>query len=496
MKALQQLKNVLRSSYTIVIIETLLLTLFTLGTFSLLLRLTDAKTIGLWVLINSLLSFSRIADFWSAGLSSFVAQSLAEKKQQTAISLVSTAVISTAIGYFALIIIVTPSLYIFASHIPGVQDVVELRRILPLMSFTFWLLSMATTYQIGFLGFNRAGLKVMQTVSGAVIFLVGSLLLVPRYGLWGILLAQTAQGACMLVYAVGVFHLKLAGGLASLRWSRRDFSTLANYGSKFGVISIMQVATDPIARLLVSQFGGLESVTIVEVANRIILAARGLIISAGQVLVPEFARGSAQDVSVTVKLYRLTRQIFVQGTIVGFALLLCLAPLFETVMLGKPTALFIPIFWVLCWGWGINTAAAPAFFLLTGHRRLRPLFWNRLLHLAATLVLGAIGGWWQGTLGVCYGVALGLALSALLILKAAEAFEHVTAERPDIYKILRWSTPLVAAVIGSAVAQNSSIPLIASLLSCIVVIALAFWALPLMSTMNNLLHRQEIRPHR
>ena len=62
----------------VVVVETLLLACLMFGTFSVLVRVTDLETVGLWVLVNALLSFSRAADFWSRGLSSFVGEARGE----------------------------------------------------------------------------------------------------------------------------------------------------------------------------------------------------------------------------------------------------------------------------------------------------------------------------------------------------------------------------------------------------------------------------------
>ena len=66
--------GLMRSPSGIVIIETVLLALLMFGTFSVLVRVCDMHTIGLWVLVNSLLGFARVADFWSKGLSSFIGE--------------------------------------------------------------------------------------------------------------------------------------------------------------------------------------------------------------------------------------------------------------------------------------------------------------------------------------------------------------------------------------------------------------------------------------
>ena len=442
----QLLTGLLRTKYFVVIAEVFLMTLLTLSSFSILVRLTDVKTIGFWVLLNSLLSFSKMADFWSAGLVTFVAEDVARGDDLKASRMVSTSMLTAAIGFLAIVVLVGFCLSAFADHIPGVDDAGLVRSVVPLMCVTFWLTTVAATYQVGFLGFNRPLLKLVQNVGGSLVFLVLSIALVPQLGLRGILIAQALQGFLMLCFGVLVFH-GLMTKSSPLSWSNVDFKRLTHYGSKATVVGFLQLACDPIIRLLASHFGGLAAVTLIELATRMIVAVRGLIMSVGLLLVPAFARASLQDHAATAKLYGTARQVFIMVTVPIIAGLLCLAPFLERLMLVKPTPEFIPMMWMLSLGWGVNIVTAPAFFLLTGRRKLRPLFWNRLLMLLSVLIFGAVGGQIFGILGVTFGVTVGLVLASLIVFQAAREFEPAGGMSGYFGIRVRWLYPLALALL-------------------------------------------------
>ena len=415
-------RGLLRSNYFVVIAEVFLMTALALSSFAVLVRLTDIKTVGLWILLNSLLSFSKMADFWSAGLVTFVAEEIQFGRAGKASRLVSTSVITAATAVLGVICGVGVALSIFAQWIPGVEDTKLVQSLVPLMCITFWLLTVGATYQVGFLGFNRPIFKLIQNVGGSLCFLILSLFLVPHYGLWGILFAQAAQGFLMLGFGSLVFHGHVAKS-NPLAWAREDFGRLTNYGSKASVVGFLQLASEPIIRLLASNYGGLAAVTQIELATRMIVAVRGLIMSVGQLLVPEFARTSVQDKSATVKLYAKARQVFVLVTIPVLACLLCVAPMLERILLVHSSPEFLPMVWMLSFGWAFNIITAPAFFLLTGQRRLRPLFWNRLLMLLAVSAFGMLGGQLFGILGVTFGVTVGLILASVFVYRVAREFD-------------------------------------------------------------------------
>ncbi len=438
--------SLVRTKYFVVIAEVFLMTVLTLSSFSILVRLTDVTTIGFWVLLNSLLSFSKMADFWSAGLVTFVAEEVERGNAKKASQLVSTSMLTAALGFLGVVILVGLALNSFAEFIPGVDGVDLVRRVVPLMCVTFWLSTVAATYQVGFLGFNRPLLKLLQNVGGSLVFLIASIGLVPHYGLWGILYAQALQGFLMLGFGVLVFHGFMAKS-SPIFWSQTDFKRLTHYGSKATVVGFLQLACDPLIRLMASYFGGLAAVTLIELATRIIVAVRGLIMSVGQLLVPAFARASLKDQHETAKLYANARRVFVLITVPVLACLLCVAPVLERVMLLNTTPQFLPMMWMLSLGWGVNIVTAPAFFLLTGRRRLRPLFWNRLIMLIAVLIFGTLGGQLFGILGVTLGVTVGLIAASLLMVRAVKEFEPFGGEPISFGLRFALLIPLVLAAI-------------------------------------------------
>lgn len=410
-----RLSALIRSPSGIVIIETLLLACLMFSTFSVLVRVTDMQTVGLWVLINSLLGFSRAADFWSRGLSSFVGEARGRGEYNSAAAFVTTAVASGIVGYALLATIGAMVIWLFAAKLAGDAHAALVRQIVPLMAVTFWLMSVGGIYQGGFLAFGRPGLKVLQTVGGALIFLLLAVVMAPRFGLWGILGAQAAQAALMLVYSIVTFHWRLTRGCGST-WRRDQFRLLAAFGSKAIAVGTLQLAIEPVIRLFTSQFGGLGAVAAIELASRLIAVVRSVITGLGQILVPEFARLGVSARAELTTLYREVSRLFLLTSISAFSLLVSAAPALEELVLGKRGTGFVGFLWLLSIGWFANTVVSPAYFLLLGRRQLRPLFWSHLIMTAGAVVLGTIGGLLAGANGALAGAATAIVASSVFLL--------------------------------------------------------------------------------
>jgi len=408
----------------IVVIETMLLAIINFATYSILLRVTDMEMIGLWVLVSSLLAFSRIADFWSHGLSSFVAEALGRGDRPAATGLVSTASITGAAGYFILASIGTAVVYLLADSIAGVDHAASLRGVLPLIAATFWLTSLAGVYQLAFFGFGRPLLKAIQTLGGALLFMLAATLLTPEYGLAGIILAQALQSVAMLGFALVAFHGFIATKGSTL-WQRGHLASLVAFGSKAIPVGVFQLMIEPVLRLLVNYFGGLATVAVVDLASRLIALARGVIVSLGQILVPAFAHLTAKSVFSAGALYRDTNQLFLIVSIPAFSLMLSAVPLLEEILFGRPEGQFLPSIWILSVAWFANLVASPAYFFMLGRRRLRPLFWSHVIMTVGAIILGSLGGLLTGLYGALVGVSVAFIAAAIYLIRQAE---HVVGE--------------------------------------------------------------------
>lgn len=423
----------LRSPAAIVVGETALLGLLQFATFALLLRMVDKPLLGLWILVNSLLGFARVTDFWSKGLSSFVGEAIGAGDRRRAQAFVETAVLTGGVGYVLAALVGTGILYGLADWLSDGADPQLVRAILPYMAITFWLSSVAGSFQLGFLGFLRPGLKVVQSVGAALLLLVLIAILVPRHGLWGIVAAQLGQALFSLVFGVLAYRFVIVGSTGLVGWQRDCLRHSVSFGGKMLLVGVLQLAIEPVIRVLANQFGGLSTVTLVELAARFIALARGLLTSVGQVLIPSFAmlRGGGDSARRGQMMRRAQAEFILIGTL-GFSLLVAAGPFIATIMLGHQDQIFMMALALLAVGWLANLFAAPSFFLCVGERRFLPLLVHHLIMTGGALCLGGLGGAFFGLVGALVGIAFALVLSGLqLVLRMG-----YPADRDDTLVVL------------------------------------------------------------
>jgi len=462
-----QARDILSSRTSIVVGETLATSLLGFLTFALIVRATDLDTVGLWVLINSLLGFSRAADVWSRGVSSFVAQARAEESDAAAVGYVTTAALSAAVGYLLTALIAGGVFSLILPWLVQPHEEAIVRQMLPLMLITFWLMSMATVYQLGFLGFSRPLYKAVQTIGGNLIFLAGTAWLAPAMGITGLLLAQIFQGAAMLVFAVVALHFRLAPVPGLRLWDRAKFGQLAIFGGKATAIGALQLATEPILRLLANHFGGASSVALVDLASRIVQVVRGIVSAIGQNLIPSFARITRADPAEQTGYFLHTRHLIVLlavplmgGAIVASAGL-------GILVLGRYSPQLTTLTLIIGLGWLTSLLSSPAYFLLFGWRLIRPLMATHIAMVAGMVILGGFAGWIAGLMGAMVGGMAGVAIASLTLTRTAN--RHLSQTAPA----LRWTWPdlipftpiLLAALVPFVIMPMARSPTSAALLA-------------------------------
>lgn len=439
----KDIQAVLLSRTSIVVVEMVIVSLVTFLNFAVIVRLTSLEIVGLWVLMSSILGISRAADIWSRGVSGYVAQARGEQGDSVAVSYVTTAAISGAAGYIMVICIALPALYFATPLLVDKQYHGLIRNMLPLMAIGFWLMSMSTIYQLGFLGFMAPIYKAIQTISGSVVFLALTILLAPKYGLIGLLVAQVIQALFMLTFAILVFH-KILAPVENLKlWDTEKFKSLAIFGTGATGIGLLQVLTEPIIRLVANYFGGLAVVTIVDFTSRLIQIVRNMVGALGQNLIPSFASQTRAPQDEQVNYFRTSMDIVFCLSLTFLTAAIGISPLLGMLVLDLNDASIPQITSILAIGWLTNLIASPAYFFLFGRRRVGPLLQSQLIMVIGMIVFSIIGGVLNGLMAALLGSMIGVLISSVYIVMASS---KIIAPEESLF---HWIKPIHFPLMGS-----------------------------------------------
>lgn len=355
-----------------------------------LLNTIGIEQLGIWSVVLATTSVANIANLGlSASVVKFVAKYLARDEEKTAANVIQTSAISISVFVGLVLLVAYPFATWFLGLVIPVNNLNDALSILPYALASLWIMVIASVFQAGLDGYQRIDLRSMLFMAGAIFHLLLSILLVPAHGLQGLAFAQVAKSFVMLIgiWVVLKRHLPLLPTVP-YKWNRELFREMVSYGLNFQAISISQMLYDPITKALLTRFGGLAMVGFYEMANRMLMQFRMLLVSANQVLVPVIADLQEKNPGLIQKVYKDSYNLMLYLALPGYAVIIAFIPLISEIWIGRYEAIFVIFSILLAVNLFINTLSVPAYFSCLGIGKLK---WITLGHIATAIMNAALG---------------------------------------------------------------------------------------------------------
>jgi O-antigen/teichoic acid export membrane protein len=400
------------------------------------------EALGVWSLVLATTSLGRIADVGAAsGLGRFVAAAKARKDSARELIFVETAIITNSALYLCIAMALWAPAYFSLSFVMKGAALSSGRALLPFALGSFVLMGTTVAITGAIVGQHRSDQKSMLIVGGLIVQLLVALSFVKGYGLPALALSQIAQYTVIFVAGwflvvrnhFGFWKLRLP-----LAWRKDVFRELIGFGLKMQAVSIVGMAFDPLVKFLMSSMGGLAAVGFLEMAQRLILQLRQIIVTPSLPLVPVFAHLRESEPERLEVLYQKALRISI---ILGVPLMASVAlasPFISLIWLGHSERIFIMFLIVLPIGWLVNLLSAPAYLLGVGVGYLKWNLYGVCLTAAGICLVGPVLGHFFGSFGVAFAfsamLALGSALTTIMNCRALHirAIPHASELRSAV----------------------------------------------------------------
>lgn len=397
------------------------LVLFILYRF--LLERLGADQIGIWALVAATTTLARVGEVGvAASLTKHVANREAQGDHATSDALLHTAVLLVAVTLGLTLAVATPIMAAALPVIVPAEGVPAAAEILPFSLLLIWVSGVGGVYLGTLDGRSRLDLRAAIQVTASFTLLGCAMLLVPSVGLRGVVYAQLAQAVVLLGLGVLANAKLRARGAGEVSMDlRARMRLLLGYGLGFQAISLAVFFMDPLTKALLGRFGGLTSVGYFEMATKLVLQVRNLVVASNQAVVPHVARLQHLAPNRITTLYTtsvkwvlfLTVPIF--GAIAGFA------PVLSRAWLGWVEQDFVAFVCILSVATAINVLSGPAYFSNLGEGRLKRNLQAHVLMAALNAAASAALGYWLGSVGVVAGYAVAQAVGSVLVILAFHA---------------------------------------------------------------------------
>jgi O-antigen/teichoic acid export membrane protein len=392
-------------------------------TYRFLVGALSTEQFGLWALVASIAAVARLGDFGlGASLSRFVAVELAGGHRAAAASLVqsSTLAVTLLAGTFALLLY-WPALSLLPRIVPP-GSLEEARALMPYTLASLVLLVVGLTLGGALEGCQRFVQRAIVGVAGSLTLLGSALLLVPGRGVVGVGMAQVAQALVVVVLAWLLARRELAiDALLPARLAMGDLRKVWSFGLGVQAISVTQLLVEPLAKILMTRFGGLSATGLFELAYRVTTQLRAPFVAACQVMLPAVAATEPADHGALRGIHARALSQLRPLSLLAFGLLLVAWPLVSVFLVGRVDRFLVVTGVLLTLAWLVNTLSAPAYFTLLGQGNAS---WNLLGHVVtalATAALCTVMGAWLGGTGVAIGYAVAIAAGSLVAIIACRS---------------------------------------------------------------------------
>ncbi|MCX5701467.1 MAG: oligosaccharide flippase family protein [Candidatus Omnitrophica bacterium] len=381
------------------------------------LKTIGVEQLGIWSLVLATTSITQIANLGLSGsVVKFVAKYVARGEEENVCSVIQTAAISVSVFIGIILLFGYPVMKWILKNIIPLESIRLAIEILPFAIFSLWITMIVGVFHSGFDGYQRIYIRNLLLMSGAIFYLVLCFIFVPLYGLIGLAYAQIIQNVIIL-FSTWILLKRYLPMLPFIpyKWDKNLFREMISYGINFQMISVTVMFYDPITKALLSKFGGLSMVGYYEMANKMIIQLRALIVSANQVLVPAIADLKEKIPEKIQSVYLTSYQLLFYLAVPLYSLIIVSIPIISKLWIGRYESVFVDFGTLLTIGWFLNVLNAPAYFANLGIGELR---WNVISHVTIGVLnagLGFLLGVYFGGTGVVVAWVVALALGSSLI---------------------------------------------------------------------------------
>ncbi len=413
-----------------------------------LLQTIGVEKVGVWSIVMASTSLSRIGGLGLGGsVIKFVAKYLANDNHQAIRHVIETATISVSVLILFILILAYWPLDTLLAHVVASAEADSARALLPYAMFSLWLSTMVGISQASFEGLHRFDVPGIANIAGGVLYFGFVVLLVPKFGVLGLAYAQILQ---MLFVLITLWHLlrKVVPALQWFprRWDKRYFLEMLKYGVNFQIGSVVQMLLEPTTKLMMGSFGGLAMVGYFEMANRMVMQFRSILVSVNRIAIPIIADLKENDEERIGDIYLSSFRILMFLSLPLYLGIVALAPSISQLWIGHYQPEFVYMSLILSLGWMINTLSGPSYMGNLGSGELES---NTLYHVISG-GLNLILSWGLGVLfdgyGVAFAFSIAIIVGSLVLITRYQSKNQISISSLVMFENLRL---LVSACIGS-----------------------------------------------
>lgn len=378
-----------------------------------------AEKIGLWSLLIGITAVSRLGELGlTGGVVKFISEAVAQNQFGRVSKIIQTVLISLVIMVSVLIIISyvpVQNVLIFATK---EEEVLLIKQILPISFISIFLMIIFGVLGGSMDGVMLMGLKNFLLAISHVFYLLLVYKMVPLFGLIGVAYSQCIQYLFLILLTWTILKREIKNlPIIPFQWDFQVIKDMFSYSINFQAISIVGLFWEPVIKLMMSYWGGLASLGLYEMANKLIHQSRNIIVESTKIVVPISAKNNLLDANPTSH-FRFVKNTFKISSFFSFLIFSLLAisiPIISFIWFEFINLSFIYIALVLLIGYLIVTLSTPIFLINLGTGHVRQNLNSYIVMALTSIIFGNTLGYLFNEAGVTFAVTLSLISSAIYL---------------------------------------------------------------------------------
>src|ERR1039457_501142 len=231
------------------------------------------EMLGVWSLVVAATSIGQISSFgFSNSMVRYLPEMFLNNKKEEIGKMIGTANFS---NYFLtlpiLILLYFPAMK-YAGNLLNPRQLLNFKSIIPVSMAALFLNNLFSVYSYMIDSMQKYYLRSFVQIAGSIIFLLGSILLLPEYGLLGVALAFLIQNLLQFIIILAmVYKLKVLQYIYPVSFHKKSFQLISSFGLKSQFISILVIFFDPLVKFFITKNMGLAATGNYEISNKIVL---------------------------------------------------------------------------------------------------------------------------------------------------------------------------------------------------------------------------------
>lgn len=378
------------------------------------------EKLGVWSIVMAVSSVARISDLgFAGGMVKFVSKYTAREEQSAVSEFIQTGAISIVVFIGLILCVAYTTLQFFAPRIFTPDHLNDAVALIPYALMSFGLIAVSGIFLSSLDGFQRVDIRNILMITSTVLYVSLIIVLVNTFGFIGLGYAQVGQSAFILLASwIIVRRIAHIRAVVPFVWKKRRFQEMFSYNVNLQIGTIAALLLEPTAKILLGKLGGFSMVTYFEMANKLIMQFRAIVVNANQVLVPVISGLQEKQQERIASLYQQTYMLLFFVSLTLYSAIAILIPLISEVWVGSHNDIFINFSYIILTALFLNTMIGPAFFSNMGTGNVKINTKSQVLIGISNLIFATALGLKFGGYGVVVGYALSVVIGSAFIIRS------------------------------------------------------------------------------